>query len=259
MSAGVNPEAYIVGEIWHIDREYLNGRRFDALMNYAFTEAALAFAGRDRIVRELQEDRGYNPWPGIDGVTYAERIETLLASYDWNVQLAQMNLLDSHDTARALSLAGGDQRTLELAALLMFTFPGAPTIYYGTEIGLDGGLPDKWARRTFPWHDESRWNHDLRSLYRSLIALRHGHEALRTGTYTSLASSYHSYAFRRDRDGVTVTVAVNSGNIRDEVCLDTPPVCREPALVVGEAPALDGAMLTLPGRSAAIWIDAPRD
>jgi glycosidase len=255
----VNPEAYIVGEIWHIDREALNGRRFDALMNYAFTEAALAFAGRDRIVRELQESRGYNPWPGIDGATYAEKIETLLASYDWNVQLAQMNLLDSHDTARALSLAGGDQRTLELAALLMFTFPGAPTIYYGTEIGLDGGLPDKWARKPFPWHDESRWNHELRALYRSLTALRHGHEALRTGTYTPLASSYHGYAFRRELDGVTVTVAVNSGNIQDEVCLDTPPAGREPVLVVGEAPSFNGLMLTLPGRSAAIWIDAPRD
>jgi glycosidase len=248
----INDEAYIVGEIWEVNREYLGGERFDALMNYVFTEAALAFAGRDRIVRELQEDRGYNPWPGIDGATYARRIESLLAAYDWNVQLAQMNLLDSHDTSRAITLAGGDVRSLELAALLLFTYPGAPTIYYGTEIGLDGGLPDKWARKTFPWHDASRWNHELRSLYQRLVALRKAQPALRTGTYQTVAATPASYVFERRSGDTTMTIAVNTAERADRVALDAG--LTDPDLRVGEQPRIEGGTVTLPARSGAVWV-----
>ena len=248
----INPEAYIVGEIWEVNREYLAGQRFDALMNYVFTESALAFSGRDRIVRDLQEDRGYNPWPGIDGTTYARKIDDLLGAYDWNVQLAQMNLLDSHDTSRAITLAGDDVRTLELAALLLFTYPGAPTIYYGDEIGLDGGLPDRWARKSFPWDDEPRWNHDLRSLYQGLIALRTGHPALRTGTYQAMAATPASYAFERRLGDDTVTVAVNTSEQADR--LELGRALGEPELTIGEAPATDGAAVTLKPRSGAVWM-----
>jgi glycosidase len=250
----INPEAYIVGEIWEVNPEYLTGERFDALMNYAFTEAALAFTGRDRIVRELQEDRGYNPWPGIDGITYLRKIERLLGVYDWNVQLAQMNLLDTHDTSRAVTLAGGDTRTLELAALLMFTYPGAPTVYYGTEIGLDGGLPDRWARKTFPWNHQDRWNHELRARYRALIELRHRHLALCTGTYQPLAATTHSYAFRRRQGVTTVTVAVNSAETADTIHLDGQLPRASPVLSIGEAPARENGTVMLRGRSAAVWV-----
>jgi glycosidase len=247
----INPEAYIVGEIWEINREYLSGQRFDALMNYVFTESALAFAGRDRIVRDLQEDRAYNPWPPIDGTTYARKIDDLLGTYDWNIQLAQMNLLDSHDTARAITLAGGDVRTLELAALLLFTYPGAPTVYYGDEIGLDGGLPDRWARKTFPWDDESRWNLGLRSRYQRLIALRKAHPALRTGTYQALAATPGSYALERRLGDETVTVAVNTSEQADR--LELGAALGEPELTIGEAPTVDGEAVTLKPRSGAVW------
>src|SRR5699024_1102189 len=60
----INPEAWIVAEIWEIVPKFLQGDRFDALMNYPFTSAALAFCGRDRVVKEYQDDRGYDPWPG---------------------------------------------------------------------------------------------------------------------------------------------------------------------------------------------------
>jgi len=252
----INPEAYIVGEIWHMTPDYLAGDRFDAVMNYVFTSAALAFTGRERIVRALQEDRGYDPWPPIDGVEYADRIDELLGSYDWNVQLAQMNLLDSHDTARAITLASGDIRTVELATLLLFTFPGAPTVYYGDEIGLDGGLPDKWARKTFPWEDESRWNTELLDHYRSLITLRHDVPALRHGSYQTLAASEQSHAFIRRDDNASVIVAVNSGDGADRLVL---PVSGtfDMLITVGDAPELeatgDGTAVSLPARSGAIW------
>ncbi|MBA2289626.1 MAG: DUF3459 domain-containing protein, partial [Chloroflexia bacterium] len=190
----------------------------------------------------------------IDGETYAGKIHRVLGLYDWNVQLAQMNLLDSHDTPRALTLAGRDSRTLELAALLMLTFPGAPTVYYGDEIGLDGGMPDRWARKPFPWKHEDRWNHELRAVYQALIALRHRCEALRTGSYQTIAGTGPSYVFRRVLEGATVIVAINCGDAADTVTVDTMLADTSPELVIGEPPTSEPHALTIPARSAAIWI-----
>lgn len=253
----INPEAYIVGEIWEVSTEYLSGQRFDALMNYVFTEAVLAFTGRERIVRKLQEDRAYNPWPPMDGVEYAQRIDLLLGVYDWNVHKAQMNLLDSHDTARAVTLAGGDVRTLELASLLLFTFPGAPTVYYGDEIGLDGGLPDKWARKTFPWDDESRWNTVLRAHYQALIKLRQELPSLRQGSYQGLAVTPESYAFIRRLEDEATLVAVNTSGYPDRL------VVRQECLLdlqvaAGDLPEVEatdeGIAISLPARSGGLWV-----
>ena len=253
----VNPEAWIVGEIWHVDPDYLSGTRFDALMNYVFTESALAFTGRDRIVREWSDDRGYNPWPPIDGEEYADKIDGLLSAYDWNVQEAQMNLLDSHDTARVLSLASGDVRTLELSALLMFTFPGAPTVYYGTEIGLDGGLPDRWARKTFPWQDESRWDSELRDLFKALIRLRKEQTALRRGTYQALEASEQSYAMIRSMEGESVVVALNTSEHADRLVLGIDGQL-DLQVVVGEIADVEatdeGVAMSLPPRSGGAWV-----
>ena len=252
----INPEAYICAEIWEVAPHWLRGDHFDALMNYPFASAALAFAGRHRIVRELQETRAYDPWPGIDGREYAARIDRLLAAYDWNVQLAQLNLLDSHDTARAVTLAGGDVRTLTLASLLQFTFPGAPCIYYGDEIGLDGGLPDQWARKPFPW-DPARWDTALLAHYRALVRLRREVPALRTGTYQALAASRDSYAFRRQGGGAVAIVAVNSGDDADALAVPC-PVPGPPRLTVGREPRTEGdgtrSVLYLPARSGAVWV-----
>ena len=92
---------------------------------------------------------------------------------------AQLNLLDSHDTARFITCARGDESALRLAALFMLTYPGAPCIYYGDEIGLDG-RHDPDCRKAFPC-DENRWNHDLRDFFKRCIALRWAHPALRRG------------------------------------------------------------------------------
>ncbi|MDP9366483.1 MAG: glycoside hydrolase family 13 protein [Chloroflexota bacterium] len=209
----INPEAYLVGEIWEEATEWLRGDRFDAVMNYRFTEAAIAFAAGHRVIRETVEGRGYAPWPGIDAPTYAGRIDRLLALYPWQSQLAQLNLLDSHDTSRLLSIAGGDRRSLELGALLLFTFPGAPCVYYGDEIGLVGALPDHFSRGAFPWDRPETWDRDLLATFTSLIALRRERPALRTGTYRRLYAKAGAYVFGRegDRDGVIVAVNASDG------------------------------------------------
>lgn len=251
----INPEAYIVGEIWEIKPEYLNGSRFDALMNYVFTGAALALTGQRNIDEALQEGRSYRPWPPIDAPAYAQTIENLLAAYDWNVDLAQFNLLDSHDTPRAISLASGDRRTLELATLLLFTYPGAPSVYYGDEIGLDGGMPDQWARKPMPW-DETRWDMDLLRHYQTLIALRKDYTSLRRGSYQHLAAEGLALALIRRHDDDAVLVALNVGTdaVRLPVAVDG---SVDALFTVGEEPAVeatdDQSVLLLPARSGAIW------
>ena len=207
----INPDAYIVGEIWEEAPEYLHGDRFDAVMNYRYTEAAIAYTVGDRVHPDKTiQDRGYRPYPRITGAEYADRIDHLLALYPWQVQLAQLNLLDSHDTARFRTIAEDDEAGVRLGTLLLFTFPGAPSIYYGDEIGLTGGLPDWWARRSFPWNRQETWNTDALAFHKQLIALRRGQPALRTGEYHRLYADDATYAFARSLPGVTLVVVTNT-------------------------------------------------
>lgn len=218
---GLNPEAYIVGEVWTDAREWLDGIQFDGVMNYLFTGPTLAFTAGDRIVKPLVELPDYFPYPPLDAQNYAEKIQALLDLYDWEIQLTQLNLLSSHDIARALSVVGEDQASFELAVLLLMTFPGAPSIYYGDEVGLPGRL-DPDCRRTFPAQPD--WDRSILQLHKDLIALRHAHPALRTGKYQILAAEGYCYSFSRILDDEMLVIAVNTGETTAQlkVSLDRP-------------------------------------
>jgi glycosidase len=207
----INPEAYIVGEIWHEAKQWLRGDQFDGVMNYPFTEAAIAFSGRDHVDKSTIQDRSYAPWPGIDAPTYADKIDHVLGLYPWEIQLTQLNLLDSHDTSRFLSVVSGDIASVKLGALLLFTFPGAPSIYYGDEIGMSGALPDHWVRKSFPWDYQQHWNQELLACYKELIRLRQAHPALQAGDYTRLYAEGDVYACARSLDDERLVIAVNTG------------------------------------------------
>ena len=202
----INPEAYIVGEVWGDSREWLDGTQFDGVMNYLFTAPTIAFTAGDRVLLPLVEDRSYAPYPALDAVGYAAKIQALLALYPWEIQLTQLNLLASHDTARLLSIANGDKASVELATLLLLTFPGAPSIYYGDEVGLPGAL-DPDARRGFPI--AANWEQPVLDYHRQLIALRHAHPALRTGEYQVLYAAGAGYVFARSLPTETLIIAVN--------------------------------------------------
>ncbi|MGB7250620.1 MAG: glycoside hydrolase family 13 protein, partial [Phormidesmis sp.] len=204
----INPEAYIVGEVWTDAREWLAGDQFDGVMNYLFTGPAIAFAAQGNVMMPLVETADYYPYPALDAKGYAEKIDALLNLYPWEIQQTQLNLLSSHDVARVLSVVDKDETSMELATLLLLTFPGAPSIYYGDEVGLAGGL-DPDCRRAFP--GQENWNQSLLQTHKSLIALRHAHPALRTGTYQTLAAEGHCYVFSRLLADEMVIVAVNAG------------------------------------------------
>jgi cyclomaltodextrinase/neopullulanase len=204
----INPDAYIVGEVWGNAQEWLDGSQFDGVMNYLFTAPTIAFTAGDRVILKYVEDRSYDPYPALDAKGYADKIQKLLNLYAWEIQLTQLNLLASHDTARLLTIAGEDKASVELATLLLFTFPGAPSLYYGDEVGLAGGI-DPDSRRGFPVADA--WDYQLLDYHRRLIALRHAHPALRTGTYQVLYARENVYVFARILRTSELIVAVNGG------------------------------------------------
>jgi cyclomaltodextrinase / maltogenic alpha-amylase / neopullulanase len=223
----VNPEAYIVGEIWSDARQWLDGTQFDGVMNYLFTGPTLAFTAGDRVLMKYVEGPSYQPYPPLNAQGYAAKIQTLLQLYPWEIQLTQLNLLASHDTARLLTITGtedGDEleasRTcVKLATLLLFTFPGAPSIYYGDEVGLLGGI-DPDSRRGFPI--ETHWDKNLLDYHRQLIALRHSSPALQTGTYIPIYAQENVYIFARMLGKERCVIAINVGTVTQQVTCPIP-------------------------------------
>lgn len=163
-----NPEAYILGEMFHDGMMWLQGDQFDAVMNYPFTDAMLDFFAKAE----------------CDGSQFAHAIQHQLARYPLQANEVMFNLLDSHDTERLLTTCSGDKRKLKLAALFQLTFLGTPCIYYGDEIGLSGEY-DPDCRKCMEW-DPTRQDADLFAFYKSIIALRHQFTALRSGGFRFL-------------------------------------------------------------------------
>ena len=221
----INPDAYIVGEIWQEAPEWLTGERFDALMNYPLLEAVLGFAAGprlDMVTVRAQPELGRTVTP-LDAGGFAARLRHLLAAYDPDVVSVQLNVLDSHDTPRFITMAGGDRDALRLAVLLQMTLPGAPCVYYGDEIGLEGAA-DPDCRRAYPW-DRSAWDRDLRTFVRSAIRLRSAHPALRSaGSVETLVARGMTHVHLRRGAGELLIVALNAGEIADVVDVEVPNV-----------------------------------
>jgi cyclomaltodextrinase len=214
---GKNPEAYIVGEIWEDSRRWLQGDQFDAVMNYLFTKPVLGYFVDHLDLKEVRRAGGYHSVGPLSQPEFTETIDRLLAMYDPAVTQVQLNLLDSHDTPRFITCARGDESALRLATLFMFTYPGAPCIYYGDEIGLEG-KQDPDCRRAFPW-DKNRWNHGLREFFKRCIALRKAHPALRRGAFAVLWAAQDVYGFERRLENESVVVALNLSREPREVAL----------------------------------------
>jgi glycosidase len=162
-----DPDAIIIGEVWHGAQEFLRGDMYDGVMNYGLTKACLDLLAFGR----------------IDAAGFASRLCLLL----WrNINPAcemMFNLLDSHDTDRFLSQAGGDRKREAMALAVMFFFPGMPMVFYGDEIGTEGGY-DPDCRRCFRWERET-WDMELYTLVKKLAALRRDERLSRGGCRVS--------------------------------------------------------------------------
>ena len=247
----INSEAYIVGEIWHEAQRWLQGDQFDAIMNYDVTKPCLAFfPGKHLDLKILHQQPNYHGihYP-IDAHEFANRIDHNLQLYKRDITYSQLNSLDTHDTPRFLSCAGGDKNALKLAWLFLFAYPGAPNIYYGDEIGLDG-KHDPDNRKSFPW-DESKWDKDLLNYTKELIKLRKKNPVLRRGDYKRLWSANGVYAFSRSLDGHTLIIALNASELPQQA--EVQYEAKHPKLMLGEASNVSVSdhrlRFTIPARS----------
>lgn len=251
-----NPQAYIVGEIWHEAQRWLKGDQFDAVMNYLLTAAALSFcAGPHLNVNVVQQAGGLKDriHRYMDGAGFANEVERVMNLYKPEITRAQLNLLDSHDMPRFLSCANGDKNSLKLAWLFIMTVDGAPCIYYGDEIGVDGGH-DPDCRKSFPW-DESKWDHELLDYVKNVIALRQNNPALRRGGYKRLIAMDGLYCYSRTLDEETFIVALNASESPHQVEVGY-EAKRSPKAVFGQASgvsAQDGKLkFSIPPRSGVV-------
>ncbi|MBL8315851.1 MAG: hypothetical protein JNK55_19100 [Rubrivivax sp.] len=170
------PDALTVAETWFDASKYFLGDMFDSTMNYIFRNAVQAWAA------------------GGPAGEMVVQLEHLREAYPPQAWYALMNLLSTHDQARALHHFGwhdgvSDAATiaqakarLKLAVLFQMTYPGAPTVYYGDEVGVTGG-DDPYNRAPYPWADEGG-QPDLALLadFKAMIALRNQHAVLRRGS-----------------------------------------------------------------------------
>ena len=129
-----------------------------------------------------------------------------------------MNLLSSHDVPRYLTMVKGDRQRFLLATLFQMLFPGAPCIYYGDEVGMEGGA-DPDCRRAFPWA-EQKWDQSLRDTVKKYVAFRKSHVALRSGSYATLHAKGDGYAFARQHESEIIVSAMNTGNQPTEIELN---------------------------------------
>jgi alpha-glucosidase len=125
----------------------------------------------------------------------AEQYRRFMGAVPYVIALQQFNQISSHDITRILRVVKGDKALVKLGTALLMCFPGVPCLYYGDEIGMDGGKdPDN--RRCMPW-DESEWDHDLLAHTRRWVQLRRQHRALQSGGYQLLYAEVDTLAFLR--------------------------------------------------------------
>ena len=236
-----NPDAVIIGEVWEDasnkisygeQREYLLGDELDSAMNYPLRSAILSYAMGE-----------------IDAWRFTRELTKLYENYPKEAFYSMLNLIDSHDRARAITVLAGapdfptreeqaaytlspKERALgiarlKIASFLQFTLPGAPCLYYGDEVGMEGHT-DPFNRRCFPWGNEDE---RLIHWYQSLAKKRNTHPALRTGEYQTVVATGKTLVFLRTIQGgkdafghpqknETLLCAINAGETICQLDLD---------------------------------------
>ena len=202
----VKPDAYIVGELWGNASDYVKPGMYDAVMNYAFF--------RDPVLKFLCNAQG-------TAAEFDAALATGRLTYPRQSVAVQMNLIDSHDTVRYLTQANGNVDRLTLAALFQMTYVGAPAIYYGDEVALEGQR-DPDCRRPFPWD----WQQDpkrtaVHAYYTKVTNLRRQFPALRTGDFRTLGTDGQTYTYVRSDAKDTFVVVLNAGRAAADVRIDT--------------------------------------
>ncbi len=190
-----SPSMYLIGEHFFDGSAQLQGDELDATMNYrGFSLPLLQWLVG--YINDLSLNDPRETWPLLPTEALMAQWKAFLAAIPWQIAIQQFNLLGSHDTARLQTVLDGNEALIQVAVTLLFTYPGVPSVYYGDEIGLEGGRdPDN--RRCMPWNPQT-WNTTRRALYQRLIHERRTAPALREGGFHALYAAGHTLAFLRE-------------------------------------------------------------
>ena len=193
----VNPQAILIGEVWESANHWLDGTIFDSAMNYDFRKHCKRFFGEQ----------------SIDAAEFDSRITDMRMRYREQTVFSQLNVLDTHDVSRFLSLCRADRGRYRLAVVFLLTFPGMPSIFYGDELGITGILEEEY-RSPMPWQKED----ELFTFFKQLIAIRRQESVMRKGSFRSVSAQAGSriYAYERYDGQKTIRVILNM----EDACVD---------------------------------------
>lgn len=207
-------EPMLLGEIWQDGTQFLTGDQFDSVMNYK-----LSFA-----VGDLFLNRG-------DAKAADDELKILQQNYPREALYDLMNIVDSHDTIRAIYKFGGGQESvpqasladfdyelgkarLKLSAAFILGYPGMPTFFYGDEAGVYGSA-DPDCRRAYPWGKEDK---DLIAYYKQVMGVRNAHKQLFAhGDVNTLKAEGDIFAYARTKGDEAAIVALNRGKAQQVV------------------------------------------
>ena len=258
------PDGYLLGEVWEDGsnkvaysqrRRYLLGRETHGLMNYPLRTALLRWLG------------------GGDAAEFRESMETLRANYPPAAFYGAMNFLGTHDTPRILTLLGAEhipaakeeraafalspaqlargRAKLRLAGMLLYGFPGSPTLFYGDEAGMQG-FEDPLNRGTYPWGREDT---GLLDFFRALGRLRKERRSLQSGSLTYIYAQGGGLVITREHEGETTMVALNAGDEALTLTLPWPCGTAEDGLTGQRFLAVNGQLrLSLPPLDGVVLI-----
>lgn len=202
-------DLYLLGEYFQDGTPHTQGEELDAAMNYQGFNTPLRrwLGGEDLGVADGKEwgDSTLLPTEAL-----ALQWKRFIGAVPYVIALQQFNQLDSHDTTRILHVVNGDKALVKLGVALLMTYPGVPCIYYGGEIGMDGGK-DPENRRCMNW-DSATWDKNLFEHHKTMIALRKENPALREGGFQILHAEGDIVAFLRESTHQRIVVLGNRGN-----------------------------------------------
>lgn len=204
----VKDDAYVMGEVVGPAASWFKSGALDGVMNYELRRYVVDWLARGKFgARE-----------------FSERIYFLRRSYPAWANFASYDLVGSHDRARFMTLCGSNEDRFKLGYFFLFTFLGAPAIYYGDEIGMEGG-DDPDCRRTFPW-DEGRYEKELFGFFQDLTKLRSEVRPLRRGSFLEIASNDHVFAYVRRTEREAVLAAINSRSEKEGIGIPVEEISR---------------------------------
>lgn len=195
----VKEDVFLLAEDWADCSDDLQGGRWDSTMNYyGCARPVREFVGECDLFLSRDPELGRKR-SKVTARQLASRIKQFYGKLPGVIQQQMFNLLDSHDVARLHNNGQIGKNDYETAVIILFTLPGAVSVYYGDEIALSGGTElIEYCRNPMDWNWEQREDAvDRFRFYRKLIALKRTSPALQSGGFQIICEEGYVFSYAR--------------------------------------------------------------